>query len=318
MYNLFEKLKEVINKYDNFIIMGHKDPDLDCLGASLGLCEIIESFGKKAYIFLNNKNLQNYNSNINQAFERMQKDIICVTTHNYKKIINNTLLIVVDVHSSDRLEYPKLVDLVDTVVIDHHIKNKNYIKTAKFMYIDSNISSVSEIITYFAKYLNVNLDGVISTILLGGIEIDTNGFNLKTTNFTYEAASILMEMGADSILKQELLKESKSQYIKRASYIKNSFIVKKNIAMCVISKITNTIELAEIAEELLTFEDVEASFVIGKLDQNTVGVSARSLGVIDVSDIMKQLGGGGHTSNAATQIKNKTINEIKENIIKLL
>ena len=47
MEKLFEKLNEIIREYDNFIIMGHKDPDLDSLGSSLGLCEIIESFNKK-------------------------------------------------------------------------------------------------------------------------------------------------------------------------------------------------------------------------------------------------------------------------------
>ena len=128
MEHLFNKLNEIITKYDSFIIMGHKDPDLDSLGSSLGLYEIIESFGKKAYLFLDTKHLEDYNININQAFEKMSKDIICVDEKSYKKIKDNTLLIVVDVHSQDRLEYPELVDVYNTVVLDHHIKNKNYIK----------------------------------------------------------------------------------------------------------------------------------------------------------------------------------------------
>ena len=78
MENLFQKLNELINEYDSFIIMGHADPDLDSLGSSLGLCEIIESFGKKAYLFLDDKHLEEYNSNINQAFNRIEKKIICV------------------------------------------------------------------------------------------------------------------------------------------------------------------------------------------------------------------------------------------------
>ena len=215
MEHLFEKLNEIINEYDSFIIMGHKDPDLDSLGSALGLCEIIESFGKKTYLFLSDNSLEIYNSNIKQTFDKMEKTIICVNERSYKKIEGKTLVVILDVHIKERLEFPKLCEIYDTIVIDHHIKSKNYIKDTKFLYIDSNLSSVSELITYYAEYVNIDLDNVIATVLLAGIEIDTNSFNLKTTSRTYEAASTLMEMGADSILKQELLKETKEEYIKR-------------------------------------------------------------------------------------------------------
>ena len=318
MKHIFEKLNEIIKEYDNFIVTGHKDPDLDSLGSCLGLCEVIESFGKKAYLFLNDKHLENYNSNINQAFEKMEKDVICVNERSYKKIDGKTLLIILDTHIGDRIEYPKLLEVFDTIVLDHHIKSKNYIKDTKFIYIDSNLSSMSELITFYAEYVNIDLDNVIATILLGGIEIDTNGFNLKTTSSTYEAASTLMEMGADSILKQELLQESKEEYVKRANFIRNSFMVSDNVAMCIINKLSTNIDLAEVAEELLTFADVKVSYVVGKLEENVVGVSARSLGEIDVGEIMKKLGGGGHSSNAAAQIKDKTIKEVKQEIIDLI
>lgn len=315
MENLFIKLNEIIKDYDSFIVMGHKDPDLDSLGSCLGLCEIIESFGKKSYLFLNDKHLENYNTNINQAFNKMEKDIICVNERTYKKIEGKILLIITDVHSKERLEYSNLPDTIDIVILDHHIKNNNYIKDTKLLYIDTNLSSMSELITYYASYLNLNLDNVIATILLAGIEIDTNGFNLKTTSKTYEAAAILMDMGADSILKQELLKETKEQYMKRASFIRNSFMINSDMAMCIINDLSTSKELAEVAEELLTFEDVKASFAIGKISSDTIGVSSRSLGEIDVSLIMKKLGGGGHSSNAAAQIKDKTIKEVKQEIL---
>ena len=318
METLFEKLNEIISEYDNFIIMGHSDPDLDSLGSSLGLCQIIESFGKKSYLFLDDKHLEEYNSNINQAFQKMEKTITCVNERSYKKIEGKTLLIITDVHTQDRLEYSKLCEIFDVIVLDHHIKNKDYIKNTKFLYIDSNLSSMSELIAYYSAYANIDLDNVIATILLAGIEIDTNSFNLKTTSKTYEAASILMEMGADSIMKQELLKSTKDDYIKKASYIKSSFMINKNMAMCVINKITETKTLAEVAEEMLNFEDIKATFTMGKLDNDTIGISARSLGDIDVSIIMKELGGGGHSSNAATQIKNKTLKEVKQEIIDIL
>ena len=95
-------------------------------------------------------------------------------------------------------------------------------------------------------------------------------------------------------------------------------MVTDSIAMCITNNICTSLELAEIALELLTFEDVKASFVIGKLDNNLIGVSSRSLGEIDVSVIIKKLGGGGHSSNAAAQIKDKTLKEVKQEIIDMI
>lgn len=317
MKELFKKLNKIFNEYDNFIIMGHKDPDLDSLGSSLGLAKILKKKNKKSYVFLNNK-LDKYNSNIRQALEKISNKIEFVNEKTCKTIEENTLLIITDVNIQERLEYKDIIEKYDTLVLDHHIKSSNHIKNTIFTYVDSNLSSMSELITYYANYLNINLHTTIATILLAGIEIDTNNFNLKTTRKTYEAASILMDMGADSILKQELLKESKDEYVRRTTYLKTSFMINSNVSMCIINKECTTLDLATISEELLNFEDVEASFTIGKLDNETIGISARSLGKINVEKIIQKLGGGGHKSNAATQIKNKTIKEVKQEIIEMI
>lgn len=317
MKELFKKLNKIFNEYENFIIMGHIDPDLDSLGSSLGLAKILKKKNKKSYVFLNNS-IKTYNLNIRQALEKINEKIDFLNQKTYKNIKGKTLLIIVDVNVVDRLEYPEILDKFDKIVIDHHIKSKNYIKDTIFTYIDSNLSSISELVAYYSNYLNIELHTIISTILLAGIEIDTNNFNLKTTRRTYEAASLLMDDGADSILKQELLKESKEDYVKRVNNLKASFMINSNMAMCIINKECTSVDLATLAEELLNFEDVEASFTIGKLDEKTIGVSARSLGKINVEKIMEKLGGGGHKSNAATQIKNKKLQEVKQEIIELV
>ena len=313
MENMYEDICNVIKTYDNAIIMGHKDPDLDSLGSSLGLYEIVEDLKVKPYIFLND--MSHYNSNVKEALNKISKDIKIIDYEKSNELKGNTLIIVTDLHTKERLEYPEIIDGYDTIVLDHHIKSKNYIRNSKYLYINTNLSSMSEFITFFAQYLKIKLDSIISTIMLGGIEIDTNGYNLKTAKETYLAASILMSFGADTILKQELLKETKEEYMKRATFIRNSFMINDCVVMCIINGITNSLELAQTAEELLSFEDIKASYVIGKLEDKRIGVSARSLGDIDVSIIIKKLGGGGHSSNAAAQIRSKTIKEVKQEII---
>lgn len=320
MNDAFQKIDNIIENYDNIILVGHKDPDLDSLGSCLGLYEILKKIKKKPYLFLNNK-IEKYNSNIINSLELLDSESKKIDTINsdlLKKLNGDVLVIIADVNIRERLECPDLVDNYKYIVLDHHIKNKNYLKKSIYTFNDSNLSSVCEFITMYAEYKKIKFSELISTILLAGIEIDTNGFNLKTSAQTYLSASILMSMGADSILKQELLKESKEEYIKRANYIRNSFMLTDCVAMCIITTQTTSVDLAMISEELLTFENVEASFTIGKIDKNLIGVSARSLGEIDVLKIIKKLGGGGHRSNAATQIQNTSINNVKKELINLL
>lgn len=315
MNDLFIQLNKLIEKYDSFILMGHKNPDLDVLGSCLALYSVIKKNNKDAFIFIDKDHQDKYNTPIQKALSMI--DFEYLNEHTYKDKINNSLLIIVDVHQQERLEYSKIIDLnLDTIVIDHHIMHKDYIKNTILLYNDTNLSSVSELVTYYCHFCNCDVGGVISSILLGAIEIDTNGYNLKTTASTYSASSYLMQMGADTILKQELLKETKDSFIKRADYIKNSFMINKNIAMCILNNTCAKEELAEIADELLKFVNVEASFVIGQLQNKNIGISARSIGHLDVEKIMKTFNGGGHMTNAAAEVKDKNIKDIENEIKK--
>lgn len=320
METLFNKLTELLWKYSKVIIMSHHDPDLDAIGSSMGLSLILNSMEKENYIFLTNEDKNAYNSSVNQSLNRVS-DINYLYPKTYKKVIDEeTVLVILDVHQKERLEYPKILDdITNIVILDHHIKSNSYIKDTEMFYIDSKMSSMVELITEYAKFYGVNLGTLISTIMLAGMEIDTNGFNLKTTENTFKMAAYLTEMGADSVLKQELLKENKDDYLRRADFIKSSYIHNKNIAICVLTTSTSSKEeLAEVAEELLKFEYVEASFVIGQLEERLIGVSARSIGNVNVCNIMKELGGGGHMTNAATQITDRTVNEVEKMIHKVL
>ena len=315
MDKLFRKLDDIINNYNDFILMAHVNPDLDALGSCLGLYKIIESKKKKVSIFLDNSDLSIYDDSVKKSIMKLS-DINLVNESNCL-FDNNTCLIILDVHSRKRLYDSSILDSVSNVVVlDHHIRRRDYIHNTMYTYINSNLSSMVEIITFYLKYSSVFVDSICASIMLAGLEIDTNGYNLKTTSKTYLASSYLMEMGADIILKQELLKETKDEYIKRADYIKHSFKINNNIAMCILTDNVDQSELALIADELLKFVDVEASFAIGYVN-DMVGVSCRSMGNIDVEVIASKLGGGGSKTNAALQ-SSLSIREIKSKIIQLL
>ena len=298
MINLFKQLDEQINKHNNIIIMGHKNPDLDCIGSAIGLYNAIE---KECYIF---KTKDKLNESMKKAFKELnQTNIKFIDKTNYKEKLKNTLLIITDLHKKSLLEHEEILnEITDVIVIDHHIIGKEKIETI-LEYIDPKASSATELVTQYLKYKEKKVDKVIATIMLAGIEIDTNGYNMKTTEKTFKTAAYLMSMGADNILKQNILKIKKEEYLNRTEQIKNSYMI-NNMMICKLDKENyNPSYLATMSEDLLRFDKVEASFTIGILSNKKIGISARSLGNINVEIIMTNLGGGGHLTDAACQLE---------------
>lgn len=313
MNNFFKKLDKEIKQHKNIIIMGHQNPDLDCIGSSLGLYKAIE---KNVYIFRTKEKL---NESMKKAFKALEEENInFIDKTNYKEYLEKPLLIITDLHRRSLLEYEEILDEIeDKVIIDHHLIGKDKIE-AQLEYIDREASSATEIAVQYLKYKEKEVDSIIATIMIAGIEIDTNGYNMKTTEKTFKTAAFLMSMGADNILKQNILKISKEEYIKRTKQIEKSYLI-NNIMICKLHKKNyNPSYLATMSEDLLRFDKVEASFTIGKLSNNKIGISARSLGNINVETYMSELGGGGHLTDAACQLENKTLKEAEKLLIKTI
>lgn len=320
MNDFFEVLTKTIKNYDTVILTTHKNMDLDGFSSCLCLFNIINKMKKDCYIYLNKT--QN-NKSISKTIDKLIKEKYYYNTL-YEDTLDsinfdNSLLIVIDVHKENMMENSELLNMVnDTIIIDHHIKNDNYIKNTKLLYINSSLSSTAELFVNYSKYMNYNIDSLLATIMLAAIEVDTNGFNFKTSEYTYEAAAYLTKSGANSIIKRDLLRDSKEKYLKKQFYIEQSYLVDDNIMICEINEIVSNYELATVADALLEFENVEVSFCIGKLDDDTVGISARSIGNVNVQEIMKKLGGGGHITEAATKIDNLSVEQCRTKLLNII
>lgn len=316
MTEFFKSLVELIKNHEKIIIMTHKDMDLDGFSSSLCLYNIIKKMNKECFIYLSKEQT---NDTINKTFKKLEKKNYKFNKiYDLKKVSENDLLIILDVHKKELIENELILEKVkDIVIIDHHIKNIDYIKKTKLIYINSNMSSVSEIMTGFSRYVNYEMDELLATIMLAAIEIDTNGFNFKTSENTYLTAGYLTKLGANTIIKQEILRESKQKYLERQLFIEQSYQITKNIIACNIEKRVSVKDLAIVADSLLQFENIEASFCIGNIGDNIVGISARSIGNIDVEKIMHELGGGGHKTEAATRLEG-TIEECEQKLRRIV
>jgi len=315
-----EKLDKYINNSSNVFIMGHRYLDLDALGASIGIYEYVKFKGKKSIIIINDRRIE---KGVKKALEDLKSTFtIKRSTHIKNKINNKSLLIVVDTNKDYLLQDSSLLDLFEKViVIDHHDTNEQSINDGLII-VDRASSSTCEMITDLLDFDKVPISSEVATIILSGIVLDTNNYVIKTTTDTYRTSYLLSKQGADSSRVQFLLKQDLKKYLERQKVVTNVRQIKK-IALS--NGKSNVIyrreDLAKIADTLLVFDKIEASFVIGKLDDKSIGISSRSLGRINVGKILENFNGGGDEYEAGASIKNTTIKKVEEelkNIIKEL
>ncbi len=320
MTEIQKEIIKQIEQHEHFLIIAHKSIDLDAFGSALCMYQLINSYGKTASILIADKQKNISVQKSMQLLIEKEIDINYTKKEDINTYSTDTLLIILDTNKKELLEYPEILNQISNhIIIDHHIESENTIETSLVKYIDNHVSSTAEMVTEILKTTNKSIPGEIATILLAGIIVDTNNFNIKTTDKTFETAAYLMTLGADNIEKQQLLKENKENYVARQDFIKNSHMINENIALCIMdNQIHPNHELALIAEDLLELDTVEASFVIGFIGKRLVGISARSVGKIDVEMYMRALGGGGNKTDAACAIKAGNLYKVKKQLLKLI
>ncbi|WP_250277857.1 DHH family phosphoesterase [[Clostridium] colinum] len=306
-------LTELIEDASNVLIMGHRYTDLDCMGAGIGVYSIVSALEKKCKIVLND-----ITSSVSYLYDRISadekyKDVFISSEEALKLVNRKTLLIIVDVYKAYLCECPELIDKAKKIVVfDHHRKGVDYIENAVLTYHEPYASSTCELITEMLMHINKNIPikQVEADAILAGIIVDTKNFAFKTGIKTFEAAAFLKKKGADTIRVKKLFKNSLDCYNARANVVTNMKEYRENIAISVLEDYIDNplLVVAQACDELLNIDNINASFVLCKLD-NIISISARSFGEINVQIIMEKLGGGGHQSISATQIENVTIEQ---------
>ncbi|MEW8973147.1 MAG: DHH family phosphoesterase [Tissierellaceae bacterium] len=313
-------LRQLIDQADEVFIMGHKNPDMDSFGSAIGILRGIENRNKKGYIVISGEN-----PSIQNLFDKMRKEQpelseLLVTPAKAEEIIGeNSLLILVDNHKPSFTEAPKLLDIVEkVVVIDHHRRGAEFVKDPVLIYLEPYASSASELVTEILSYMsdNINLTKFEAEALLAGITVDTKNFSFQTGVRTFEAASILKRAGADTTSVRQLFRDDFETFLYRAEVIKSAKIVFDKIAIgrLEIEADDSLLIAAQAANELLDINGVEASFVLTYVSDR-IHISGRSLGNISVQLILEELGGGGHLTSAGVQIGGVQIQEAEEMLI---
>lgn len=323
-----QALQELFKDADHVFVQGHKSPDLDAIGSAIGIVKIARIHGVKANVILD---LSELNYDVERLIKKMQaagvdQEIFISPDEVVQIATDNSLLVLTD-HSKYSITYNQSIyDKMKNrlVVIDHHRRGEEFPENPMLVYIEPYASSTCELVTEMIEYQPQGGDGVLNyleaTAMLAGITVDSKEFSLRTGTRTFDAASYLRSIGADSQVVSYLLKESIDNYLKRSYLVSTVDMVHSNMAILSgnDSEIYDAIIIAQAADTALSLEGVSASFAIARRSNSMIGISARSTGKINVQVIMEKLGGGGHLSNAATQLDNISVSEAKERLLQAI
>ncbi|MGL4818476.1 MAG: DHH family phosphoesterase, partial [Bacilli bacterium] len=317
-------VRDLMANSSQVFIMGHKHPDMDAIGAAIGMAKMAYVTQKRAHIIIDANDLDIGVARFYKDVQTKHPDLakVFISPEKALELVDDkTLLVVVDTHRPSMLISNELLEKIDqVVVIDHHRRSEDFIHPTVLVYMEPYASSTAELVTELLEYQgsNITLSNFEATSLLAGIILDTKSFTLRTGSRTFEAASYLRLKGADTVYIQNLMKSDRDDYLKRAELIRKAYFPFPGIAVTHTHEILNQVLIAQTADTLLTMNDVQASFVIAKKSEQKVGISARSLGEINVQIIMERLNGGGHLTNAATQVDNKTIEQLEAELIGII
>ncbi|MBQ7104700.1 MAG: DHH family phosphoesterase [Bacilli bacterium] len=318
--NINENSQELVNmitEASTIFLMAHKDLDLDAINSCIGIDYFLKKYKKKAYIIIDDKRKE---PGVKKVLQNLDKKIKLIKS---SKVINKkdskSILIILDTNKAKLTQNSDIIKQFDKIInIDHHDKSIESIQSSLSI-IDSSASSTCEMIIELIENNNIELNSYISTLLLGGIILDTNYFKSHSTAKTFYYSYRLMDNGAKMCDINEWLKQDIKDYKRRQKIISTVKVI-NDIA---IAKGTQRSEyqkeeIAKTADSLLTFNKIKASFVIAKIDKNVVGISGRSNGSINVGKVLEQFNGGGSETEAAARIEDDNINNVIEELSKLI
>ena len=310
-------LMELIGQSSQVFIMGHKNADMDSVGAAMGISCMCRKKGKKAYIVLDlEHNLaEKLLDEIRQVPE--YKDVFITGEEAVLRCDNHSTLVVVDTNRPDQVECRSLLESIPKVcVVDHHRRAAEYISPVVVNLHEPYASSAAELTTELLQYVVDKSDvlPIEAKSLMAGIFLDTKSFNVRTGERTFEAAALLRQWGADTVEVKKLMQNDFQDTMAKYQIIKASRLYRQEIAIAALNNATSRALAAQAADELLNISGITASFVLYP-DGDNVYVSARSIGATNVQMVLEPLGGGGNTATAGAQIPESTVKDVLDRLV---
>lgn len=321
-----QMLRELVDKASNVLIMSHMQSDTDAFGSMLAMLQMVRSHHpNKAQIIFDIERIDPTVKKISEILTAQEPDMweYLVTSQEAVRLVNdNTLLIILDTQSPQIVSSPEVYEKAKNVaVIDHHRSSGETPFETVFSYVEPYASSTIELLVELMVFYNrdILITPLEASIMYAGLVVDTNNFLNRIGTRTFEVASTLREYGADMVEVNLWLRKDMDRLLEINKLISKVDVYLDRFAFSVSNEIhEDRVLLAQVADEMLQIDGIDAAFTITKLSEDTVGVSARSISNVNVQILMEEIGGGGHLTGAAAQIKNSSVEEVYLNIKHLL
>jgi len=314
------ELARLINLVKNVVIMGHCRMDFDVLGAAVGCAEIVRHYGKKVRIVVDHQRgtVDKLVNRINEHYS----GLICEKGDLDIEVSSQTLIILVDVHRPQMVVDPSLLNRAGYIaIIDHHRRGEDFVERSNLIYIQPGASSTCELVGELVHYFpeGVRFSPLTATALLTGLIVDTKRFTFSTSARTFRIAAELREAGADPVVIRELFTDSLDVMLYRAKLLQSTEMVygRFAVASCDEPHEGAHIAASRAADSMLEISGAAASFALYPIADGT-GISARSAGSVNVHRIMEKMGGGGHFTVAAAQLKDVNIEGARSRLLEIL
>ena len=312
-----QSLDTLLNQNDTVFIVPHNRPDMDALGSAIGMALICKKNKKKCYIVINDE-LDKIEAATRKVIEEINNDFNIVNLEEAKELITDkSLMVAVDVNKTYLVSTESVLDrFSDILVIDHHKTDDKSIKT-KYMFADEKLSSTCEEISRLLFLYNIKISKDQANYLLAGIILDTNKLSKNVSEGTYAVAAKLVSKGADATVANNMYLEDFEHDRAIQKLVDNTVFPTYIYAIACDKDGSGQIypieDVAKASDYLLKYQ-VNATFAIAYIDDETISISARSKGIIDVSKIMALFGGGGNVHSAAARVKGMTLSQVKEKL----
>ena len=313
-------IRDTMEAADEIFIMGHTREDYDAFGAAIGVAVMARKLNKPVHIVLSN-----WLDSVEKIIELFGKDdayknlFISANDVSLSTAID-PLLIVVDTFIPKLVAAPALLERIKKiVVIDHHRRSETTIKNPAIIYLEPGSSSTCEMVTELLMYFDekIKIGKLAATAIYSGIVVDTKNFAIQTGARTFEAAAYLRRSGADPVAVNHLFKSDYETTLALAKTKARSEYFEGGLVVSYIEKIIPNVQViaGQAADSLLRVEGVRMTIILFQINNDTVGISARSTGDLNVQVIMEKFGGGGHQNVAGAQVRNISLNDLRQSVI---
>ena len=302
---MFNKILDLIKKYDSIVIYGHLNPDGDCYGAQIGLKDVIVTNFPDKKVYITGTGCPRFFSFLPKMDEVSDE------------VIANSLAILVDGNDLGRMEDQRVFKAKAYAKFDHHIDTGSFTEGPSI--VDTKANSTCDLITGLIIEHNLKITPIGASALYLGILTDSARFQfVEDYVSTFARLKFLCENGAEPTKLNNLLNKTDERSLAAKGYAMSNYKkTEEGVIYIIYDKETlhklgiSANEASNLINYLANVEGYPIWCSFAEYDDGKVRCEFRSNGP-HVQPVAASFGGGGHAQASGAQLKSLDYNLINQ------